>query len=317
MKKPSGPSKTEVGKILSCIARYIFLTAFAYILLYPLLFIIANSLKGPADYFDPTVEWVPKLVSFSNYSIAAGVMKFGKSLKNTLVIMIVSSVIEIFSCAFAAYGLARFNFRGKRVLSVVMIITILVPSAMIMLPSYLNFRYTDLFGILGFIGRLTGKELRLNLLDTPFVFWIPSVFAVGLKGGLFIYIYSQFYKGLPKEFEEAAYIDGAGPVRTYFSIILKASAVPMVTVSLFSVVWHWNEYYLSSLYLSNKPTLSVSLYTFADNINAYYNGAASNTILTGPAIMAGCVMFVLPMIAFYLVLQRKFVSSIANSGIVG
>ena len=101
MNKPSGPSKTEVGKILSCIARYIFLTAFAYILLYPLLFIIANSLKGPADYFDPTVEWVPKLVSFSNYSIAAGVMKFGKSLKNTLVIMIVSSVIEIFSCAFS------------------------------------------------------------------------------------------------------------------------------------------------------------------------------------------------------------------------
>lgn len=198
-----------------------------------------------------------------------------------------------------------------------MLITILVPSSMILLPSYINFRYTDFFGILGLIGNLTGRELRLNLLDTPWVFWLPSLFAVGIKGGLFIYIYSQFYKGLPREFEEAAYIDGAGPIKTFVKIIVPASTVPTVTVALFSVVWHWNEYYLSSMYLNTNRPLSVALYSFADNINSYFYGSASNQILTGPSIMAGCVLFVIPMIVFYLFLQRKFISSIANSGIVG
>jgi multiple sugar transport system permease protein len=236
----------------------------------------------------------------------------------TIVYEIFAALIQFASTAVAAYGLARFKIKGKGILTAIMILNILVPSMMIIIPSYLNYSYMDVFGILGLISKAIGKEIRPNIIGTPLVFYLPALTAVGLKGGLFIYIYTQFFKGLPKELEEAAWIDGAGAWKTFLSIVIPSSGSAIITVLLFSIVWHWNDFYLAQMYM-DKPTFSVALRNFSvhditEKIEMSIDMANS---LTVSIILAGCLIFLLPMMIFYLLMQRKFMASIATSGIVG
>lgn len=310
--------KNRTKNIIANTARYVFLLAFSYVLIYPLFFMISGSFKSLSDFFDPTVEWIPKRPVMENFTIAFKAMDFGNAFKNTLLLEIVSAVIEILSCMVAAYGLARFRFKGKKILEFMMLLTIFIPTAMIIIPSYMNYSKMDILGILGLVNKITGHDLRPNILDSYLVMWLPSLFAVGIKGGLFIYIYKQFFQGLPREFEEAAYIDGAGPLKTFLSVILPASGVPIVTVSMFSVVWHWNDYYVAAMYMSKKYPLSVQLNALPNLISSYMSSNGSGlSIATGPILLAGCLMTVIPLLIFYVILQRRFIASVANSGIVG
>ncbi len=310
----------KTTKVISTnIIRYLFFMSFGFVILYPFIYMIVGSFKSSIDNLDPMVNWVPTGLDFSNYTNAIKVLDFWNSLKNTFVYGIVAALLEFCSCAIAAYGLARFKTPGRKILYVLLILNILVPTMMIITPSYLNFSYADVFGILKGISSLVGKELRPNLTEGVGIFWIPSIFGVGLKGGLFIYIFSQFYKGLPKELEEAAWIDGAGPVKTFVSIVVPSSGSAAITVLLFSVVWHWNDYYLSQMYASTTPTLSVALRNLtADTVsNVLGTGTAQANMSLSGIILAGSVLIILPLIIFYILIQRKFISSIATSGIVG
>ncbi len=321
MGKPNLSYKLKIQSftVISNIIRYAFLVSFSFILLYPFLYIVVNSFKGISDFFDPTVEWMPKHLYFGNFSKTIKILDFWRSTANTLIYEIAAALIQFCSCAVAAYGLARFKFKGQRLLLGMMVLNILVPSMMIITPSYVNFSHMDFLGIFGLLNRLTGIDLRPNLVNTVFAFYLPSVLGVGLKGGLFIYIFAQFFKGLPRELEEAAWIDGAGPWKTFLSIVVPSSGAASVTVLLFSIVWHWNDYYLAQMYLSEHPVLSVALNN--TNINSVINilgGSQTEGQLNAvPIILSGCLLFLLPLIVFYIVIQRKFMASIATSGIVG
>lgn len=315
--KTVGIKTTKV--IISNIIRYLFFMSFGFVILYPFIYMIVGSFKSSIDNLDPMVNWVPTGLDFSNYTNAIKVLDFWNSLKNTVVYGIVAALLEFCSCSIAAYGLARFKTPGRKILYILLILNILVPTMMIITPSYLNFSYADVFGILKGISSLVGQELRPNLTEGVGIFWIPSIFGVGLKGGLFIYIFSQFYKGLPKELEEAAWIDGAGPVKTFVSIVVPSSGSAAITVLLFSVVWHWNDYYLSQMYASTTPTLSVALRNLtADTVsNVLGTGTAQANMSLSGIILAGSALIILPLVIFYILIQRKFISSIATSGIVG
>lgn len=301
------------------IVRYLFFISFCFVILYPFIYMIIGSFKSAIDNLDPMVNWVPSGLDFSNYINAIKVLDFGKSLWNTLLYGIISALLQFCSCAVAAYGLARYEFVGRKILYAVLILNILVPTMMIITPSYLNFSYADVLGILKGISSIVGKELRPNLTESVGIFWIPSIFGVGLKGGLFIYIFSQFYKGLPKELEEAAWIDGAGPVKTFVSIVVPSSGAAAITVLLFSIVWHWNDYYLAQMYASTTPTLSVALrsLTVETVSNTMGGGSALANMSLEGILLAGCVLMVAPLIIFYVLIQRKFIASVATSGIVG
>ena len=306
----------KATRVMSSLMRYVFLIAFSYTLLYPLIYIVVNSLKGAVDYYDPAVVWVPKQLSLYNFELAIKTMDFWGSLISTFYNEIVAAIIEIASCAVAAYGLARFNFKGKFIFKTMMILSILVPTVMIIIPSYVNFRYMDFMGILKFLGGIFGKEIRPSIINTPMVFWMPSLLGVGLKGGLFIYIYSQFFKGLPKEFEEAAWLDGAGPWKTFLRVIVPASSNSIITVSLFAIVWHWNDYYLAQMYLSSDFPVSVQLANITSN-TSFVSQTGLGEIIFGPLIMAGSFLCIIPLVIFYLIMQKRFIASIATSGIVG
>lgn len=286
-----------------------------YVILYPLFTMVSTSLQSQYQALDPSVVWIPKLITDENYKKAMLALDFSHSFLRSIEVNVLSAIIEVATCAVTAYGFARFKFKFRGLLMGLLILSIIVPQEMIAVPTYLQLRYADILGILGFLGKLIGTELRPSLINTPWSFWIPSILSVGLRSGLFIFIYMQFYKGLPKELEEAAYIDGAGPFKTFLKIIVPSSGTAIVTVTIFSVIWHWNEYYLSSIYFSSNFPLAVKLATIEETMNVM---ALVNSVTNrNGIIMAASLMFILPMLVMYMIVQRKFVKSVDSVGIVG
>ena len=301
--------------VLYSIFRLIILLAVSYIIIYPLLYMLSSALKTASAFQDPGVLWIPKVLTSANFKNAIEAMNFKNALFSTLRLEVVSAVIETAACAVTAYGLARFNFPGKKLITVMLVFLIVVPSQMLVIPMTVNFSQLDFFGILKALGTVTGKELRPNILDTSWCFYLPSLFSVGLRSGILIYIYHQFFLGLPKELEEAAWIDGSAPQRTFLCIALPSSTVAVITVFVLSLVWHWNDYYLAVMYTSENFPLAVSLASLPQKLSLL--GIWPGNILNTTGVMAGCVMFVTPILLFYLILQRKFIKSIDRVGITG
>lgn len=293
---------------LVAVVRYILLIACGYVLLYPFLFMIAGAFKASVDVIDPTVNWIPKHFSLDNMNFAIENMDLWRSFGYSMLYGVGSVILQFCCSALAAYGLARFRFKGRTVLVGLMMLTILVPAVMIIIPQYVLFYKWDFLGVLRLIGAIVGKDLRPNILDTPLAFWLPSALGVGLKGGLFIYIFMQFFKGLPREIEEAAWIDGAGPFKTFTSLVLPSSGTAVVTVLIFSVVWNYSDAFFPSMFLTSKYPLSVSLERLSD----FMFGSSDPG-----ALLAGCLLFLLPAIVFYCLVQKKFIASISTSGLTG
>jgi multiple sugar transport system permease protein len=251
---------SKANSLFASLLRYVVLIAIGYIILYPLLYMISSAIRTRDSFYDPSVVWVTSDVTFENFELAWSVMKYGQAIWNTLLYEIVSAAIQIISCSLVAYGLARFDFKEKRILTFFMFLLILVPSQMMMLPIFMNYSKLDFFGLLGLIDSLTGIDIRPNVLNSVTTFWLPALLGVGIRSGIIIYIYVQFFKGLPKELEEAAWIDGTGPLKTYIRIALPSSGVVITTITVFSLIWHWNDYQLASMYLyAEKWPLAVKL----------------------------------------------------------
>jgi len=188
----------------------------------------------------------------------------------------------------------------------------------VLIPRMVNFSKLDFLGILGLFEKLTGLELRPNITNTGWTFWIPSFLGVGLRSGILIFIYIQFFKGLPRELEEAAWVDGAGPIKTFLRIAIPSSGVVILTVSVFSLIWHWNDSLLSSMYMTKDYPLSVMLSQFRVNLLQIYNiEFNSNDPQSAAIAMASCVLFVAPMLIFYMIVQHWFIESIDRVGITG
>lgn len=308
----------KANGIFTSLLRYVILIAIGYIILYPLLYMISSAFRVRDSFYDPSVVWITSEVTLENFKYAWQVMSYGKAFLNTLIYEMVSAGIQIISCSIVAYGLARFEFKEKRILTFFMFLLILVPPQMMMLPIFMNYSKLDFLGLFGLIDSLTGIDIRPNVLNSVWTFYVPALLGVGIRSGIIIYIYIQFFKGLPKELEEAAWIDGAGPLKTYIRIALPSSGVVITTVTVFSLIWHWNDFSLSSMYLYfDSWPLAVKL----SNINA---AEAMGTLrLDGgdpmkiAIMMAGCLMFIIPILIVYLILQKKFVKSIDRVGITG
>lgn len=307
--KKSPFSKTGVAVI-----RWMVIIPVMFVILYPLLSMIVTSLLDQYQVLDPSVIWVPKSPKLDNYEIAIGVLDYWNALWRTFTVCIISALIQVATCSLAAYGFSRFKFKFKGLFLGLLILNMIVPQEMISIPTYLQLRYTDFLGVLEAIGNVIGKDIRPNLLNTVWSFWIPALLSAGIRSGLFIFIYMQFFKGLPKELEEAAYIDGAGPLKTFLRIIIPSSGVAILTITIFSVIWYWNDYYLSSLFFSENFTLAVRISQIESLISAY--GVNTVTPVNGIK-MASSILFILPMLLMYMILQKKFVQSVDKIGIVG
>jgi len=310
-------TKRKITSVIISICRYVLLVSVGYVVLYPLFYMLSTSVKGAMDINDPNVFWIPKHFTKFWYECALECLDYFTALFNTVIYEIAAAFLEIISCSLVAYGLARFKFRGKGILMAFLILTILIPDQMIIIPKIVNFSNLDFLGIVELINLIFGSDIRINILNTGFVFYLPSILGIGLRSGIIIYIYMQFYKGLPRELEEAAWIDGAGLFKTYTKIALPSSGVVITTVTIFSIIWHWNDYYLAVMFMNNFDAMpiAVRLSNVGLIIGSMYNYSSTHNM--NAIKSAATVLFVIPMLIMYIFLQRKFVKSIDRVGITG
>lgn len=307
----------KTGKWVGTIAKYAILILLAYQLLYPVLYMISSSIKAPLDSYDPSVVWIPKHFSSTSFVDAFKTTKYMEALLRSLMIGFGCAVLDVISCALAGYGFARYKFPLKNAFFACVILTLVVPTQTIILPYYMNMRYFDPLGIMTLVSKITGNETMINLVGSNLAFFIPSALGAGIRSGLYIYIFKQFFEGMSAALEESAYVDGSGPLRTFVYIMLPNAKNAIITVFLFSFVWHFNDYYMSKQMLgTEKRTLIVALSSLRVDLAAVIGGQTEfDPIRVQTRIQAGCLLTILPMFLLYIVTQRKLADSIEHIGI--
>lgn len=294
------------------IVRFILIFGICFVILHPLFTKFTVSLMSEADLYDATVQYIPRDVSFQNYVTAFQEMDYIATFFRTLALSSLVSILQLASCTLVGYGFARFKFPFKNTIFILVVLCLLVPPQVLMLPLFLQFRFFDVFGIVGLFTGGTG----INLIDTIWPFVLISLFSQGFKNGLYIFLMRQFFNGMPIELEEAAYIDGSSAIKTFYKIMLPSATPMLVTVFLFSFVWQWTDSFYTSLYLNNFTVMSNALSSLASSL------MSDQLTYVSPALVSmmnntGTVLVILPLFLIYLFAQRYFVESIERSGIVG
>lgn len=300
-------AKKKAGERTWSFFRFMILFGIGFIVLYPLIYMVSCAFRERSDMNDPTVMWLPRHYTLDVIKDTWRIMDFGSMLKNTIFLNIGCSLVQVMSCAVTGYGFARFSFKGKKLFFGIVIMMILVPPQVISLPLYTQFRF---FGIKGLFS--------VNLIDSMLTMYLPAMTANGIRSGLMILIFRQFFRGLPRELEDAACIDGCGPFMTFVRVMIPNAASAFLTVFLFSVVWYWNDYYVSTTFFTDTRTVATVLYDLDSRLSRAIYGDSRIKPSARELIVwkeAGCLMSVLPILIMYVFLQKHFTEGIERSGL--
>ncbi len=305
-------------KIISMIKNFLFslfrlivIAGISYVILSPIIGIIANSFFSDADAYNPMVYLLPQSPTLERYKLAILRLDYWKTAGKTLLYSLTLMAVQVVICSMVGYGFARYNFPLKKLLFGCVVVMIVIPTHTIMLPIYVTFAKFD---PLGLCSLLTGSSK--NLLSTPVPMYIMTALGCGLRSGLYIYIFNQFFRGLPKEIEEAAFVDGASTWYTYFRIMLVNAIPSVITVAIFSMVWQYNDTFYSKLFLID-PNIVIS-----KKITSLQQTISNLDKVLDPTISqlyayAGIILVILPILIIYIALQKYFIEGVERSGIVG
>ena len=274
-----------------------------YVILSPLFGILSSAVMDIQDVFNPLIFLIPQNFTLSNLRYAWIHMDYVNTLALTMMFSVGMGLIHVIVTSLVGYGFARFRIPGINILFAFVIITIVVPVHAYMVPLFMQFRFINIFG---FEANLIGSYLSLGILTAT---------GVGLRSGLFIYIFRQFFRGLPKEIEESAFIDGASPFRTYWSVMVPNAKPAIITVFLFAFVWHYNDTFYSSLLIPGNRLFGVMLSTVGHTFRIFEHVTDHN--LTQLVVFAAIVLAIAPILTIYMILQRHFIEGFERSGIVG
>lgn len=295
------------------IIRTIFFLGIGFYILYPIFTKVMMAFMAEADLYDATVSLVPKTWTWYNIETVMGSINYWESFKNTALLSLTVMVLQLASALVVGYGFGRFDFPCKGLIFAAGLLMLMVPPQTFIIPLYLS--YTN-FDVLGIFKLILGEPL--NLLNTYWPFVLSSALCTGTKGMVFVYMFRQYFRGMPKEIEEAARVDGAGEFRTFWQVMAPSSKPIAVCVLLLSFVWQWNDIQYTGWYMSEFDLLSVNIYAIDGLYKSFtgYGGVISpgyKTILNG----TGVVLLIIPLLILYLFLQKHFVQSVERSGIVG
>ena len=295
-----------------------------FTIIYPILSLVPVVLSSTEDLGNPNVIWIP--LEFSTVSFKAairlvmpeGFMTIVKSVLYAAGIMI----LQVFFSAMVGYSLARVKFWGRGIVFGMVILVFLLPRQSLLLAQYISFVHFDVLGIMD----IFTSAGEINLINNPIVLVLLAVFGFGVNQSLFIFLFSQFFKNIPKELEEASLIDGCGFYRTYFRIMLP-NAVPIIsTVAILSFVWNYGDTYYTNYFNPNGQFMSTLLSSTFISANKDYILNALTTWFDVPVAtdmafdavkQAGVLIFLVPLLIVYLIGQRKLVENMENSGLVG
>ena len=288
-------SKTTAGNAVANLLTYIALAALTVVFLAPFIYMIVRSVMSSKDLADAfVVTWVPRSFVFENYVYAFKVLDYIPRLLRSLLIAGGSALAQVMTSAFVAYGLARIKFRGSNLLFVLVIFSLIVPPQTVIIAQYL------LFAQVGFTNSAV-----------PYV--LPCLFALGLNGGLFVFLFRQAFKGMPEELENAAMIDGTNLFTAYFRVMLpNASSTILVSVIL-SFIWQWNNYFEPSIYINS--TDQYTLVMMLQNLSSVASKQYGMSNFTSGVNLAATFLCALPVIIIFFILQKRFMKGIETTGL--
>lgn len=292
-------TRTRKGLLITILV-YALLISIGYVYLYPLLFMIANSFKDLPDLINPLVRWIPTEFYTGNYTRAFRVLDYWPVLFETIIGSLLPALAQTAVAALVGYGFSRFRFPLRGLWFTLVLLTFVIPPQVTMIPEFLMYD-------------------RLNLLNTVYAMTLPAILGQGIRSAIFVLIFFQFTKSMPRALEEAALVDGAGPLKAFLRIVVPM-AVPALLVSfLFSFVWYWNETYLTNLYVGSAlRSLPRQLSAFAESFrNVYPQGAGVEDQLNEAINMAGTMLTILPVLVIYFILQKWFVEGVDRTGVTG
>jgi len=268
---------------------HICMLLFCIIMVYPVLWMVMSSFKENTEIFKNASSLLPKKFMFENYVTGwkgFGGDTFGTFFKNSAIISIVSTFGTVISSLVIAYGFSRINFRGKKILFTIMLMTMMLPYQIIALPQYVIYQ-------------------KLNLVNTFWPLIIPFFFGFPF----FIFLNMQFIRGIPIEMDEAAVIDGCNRYTIFTRIIMPLLKPSIVTSTIFSFYWRWEDFFAPLLYL-NKPslyTIPLALRIFAD----------PTSISNWSGMLAMATLSLVPVLLIFFIFQKYLVEGIATTGIKG
>ncbi len=264
---------------------YLCLTGVSISFLIPFVWLVLSALKPSDEIFVFPPVWIPKHFEWHNFVDAMTEVPFGQYALNTLLIALVNVVGNVVSCSLVAYGFARFRFPGRRILFMILLATLMIPSQVLLVPQFILFQ-------------------KLGWVNTFLPLTVPAFFG----SAFFVFLLRQFFMTIPVELEEAARIDGAGPFRIFFTIVLPLIKPALTAVAVFSFQGAWNDFLGPLIYLNDpdKFTLQLGLAQFQGTFHTQWN-----------LIMAASVVVTLPMLIIFFLAQRYFVQGITLTGSKG
>jgi len=306
--------KATITRKAVSFARALLLFGLCFMIIQPLLTRFGTSLMAEKDLYDSTVVLVPRNPTLDNYRIVFDLTDFPRSMLNTLWTSLLVSVLQVVSCTLVGYGFARFDFPLKKFWFACVVALIIIPPQTIATALYMNFANFDIFGI---IKAIKGQTISLHGSIVPYA--MMSLTCMGLKDGLYIYMLKQYFTGIPKSLEEAAYVDGCGTMHTFVKIMLPDAMPTITSCFLFSFVWQWTDLFYTRNFLSGMSIYSTQLSSIVSRMNRYFSSDASKPIIVPVGrqqqlISIGVLICCIPLVILYLFAQRTFVESIVMSG---
>ncbi len=300
------------------IFRFVLLIGISYVILFPFFAKIFGSFMSREDFLDVTVKLIPKYPTLDTYKAIIDGNKYFEALTNTIVLSVLCALIQTFICCLIGYGLAKFKFKGNKLIFLLVIFTMIVPHRTLQLSMFMQFRYFDILGVFGTLGDWLFGLPGLTSIDMINSYWPLALLSFGglaFKNGLYIFMMRQFYNGVPDELEESAYIDGSGTFRTFLQIILPLSIPMMITIFLFAFSWQWTDNFYTTVFFTKAKTVMMpDIVAIPRTLDTEY--AAKN--LYESAIRNTCGLLILaPLLVMYVFLQKYLIGGIERSGIVG
>lgn len=297
--------------LLFKLVLYVLLIGISFIFLYPLLQMMSKSIMTLEDLIDTTVYWIPRTLTFSNYTTAFEWIHFWDAIRDSLEVTMIPTLCTVASSALIGYGFGRYRFPGRKILMGLMIAMFLIPTVLTYIPT------TVLYGDLSILG------IRVRLTESLKAFWVPALMGNGIRQTIFILIFYQFFRIIPHELYEAAEVDGSGPIRTFFTIAIPMAAPAFLICGLYSFVWYWNETSLARLYFGSQyTTLPMALDSFISMYRSMYSqGNVTLDTVSGVYNLgvqyAMTLISIFPLLLVYLFCQKWFIEGVDRSGIAG
>ena len=308
-------------KVVITIFRFILMLGVSYVILYPFFAQIAGSFMTKEDVIDATVSLIPKNFTLDTYKYIIVENYYLDALWHTTLLSLLSALIQTMIACLIGYGLAKFKFKGNKAVMLAVVISMVIPHRSLRLAFDKHFTNFDLLAVQswdmkGPFELIFGNPVILSNTVWPLI--ILSICGLAFKNGLYIYLMRQFFKGVPDELEESAYVDGSGVFRTFVQIIIPLSVPMMITIFLFSFSWQWTDEFYTGMFWNDSSTFYLMPDVYENippslKFEKFAGWSGYKEVIEDTAGL----LIIAPLIVLYLFCKKYLVQGIERSGLVG